>query len=70
MLKQLGKLIWRQSRDIYVLNYPSHTLYEIFTNQGTLRIIHERETDRFEVIDSKATPKELNVRLRSDPDLE
>lgn len=44
MRKALGHLIWRQSRDISVLNYPSVTVFEIFTNQGTLRIAQDKTT--------------------------
>lgn len=53
MIRVLGKLLWKQSRDICVYNYPYHTLFEIYTNQGFLRIIQEKSTDRIEVL----TPK-------------
>ena len=49
MRRHLGKLIWRQSRDITVLNYAHHTIFEIFTNQGTLRIIQDKHTQKLEV---------------------
>lgn len=48
MKKALGRLIWTQSRDIRVLNYPSHYVYEIWTNQGYLTLAHNKETDRIE----------------------
>lgn len=57
MIKHLGKLIWRQSRDISVLNYPRHTVFEIFTNQGTIKVIQDKESKRYEVIDPTPMPK-------------
>lgn len=48
MKRALGQLIWTQSRDIRVLNYPSHYVYEIWTNQGYLTLSHSKETDTVE----------------------
>ena len=50
MLKALGTLLWRQTRDISVLNYAGHTVYEIFTNHGILRILHCKTTNTIEVV--------------------
>lgn len=48
MKRALGQLIWTQSRDIRVLNYPSHFVYEIWTNQGYLTLAHNKDTDKVE----------------------
>jgi hypothetical protein len=45
MRRVFGQLIWTQSRDIRVLNYPRAMVYEIWTNQGYLRIGHDKETN-------------------------
>ena len=50
MLKQFGRVIWRQSRDISVYNYPSHMLYEIYTNQGYLYVSHDKTKNKVEVL--------------------
>lgn len=46
MIRTLGRAIWRQSRDISVWNYPQHTVFEIFTNQGTLMICQEKASSQ------------------------
>lgn len=51
MIKQLGRMIWRQSRDISVMNYPNYIVYEIFTNQGFIHISHNKTTDKVELLD-------------------
>jgi hypothetical protein len=48
-------MIWRQSRDISVCNYPHHMVYEIFTNQGTLRIVENKTTKQVEVLKEPPT---------------
>ena len=50
VLEHLGRLIWRQSRDISVLNYPKHFVYEIYTNQGYLRIVQCKETNALQML--------------------
>lgn len=61
-MQNLGKLIWRQSRDISVLNYPNHTVYEIFTNQGYIRISQDKNTQKIlEVHDTEASFKKQKV---------
>jgi hypothetical protein len=61
MIKNLGRAIWRQSRDISVWNYPQHTVFEIFTNQGTLMICQEKTSS--EVLWTKMGVKESVVSL-------
>lgn len=50
MLRRFGNLIWRQSRDISVMNYPSHMVYEIYTNQGYFYVTQDKTNDKLEVV--------------------
>lgn len=54
MLKHFGRLIWRQSRDISVMNYANHMVYEIYTNQGYFYISHNKLTDQLSVLQEKS----------------
>jgi len=58
MLKHFGRQIWKQSRDISVLNYPKHLIYEIYTNQGYFYVSHNKETDKFEILQDKKKVEE------------
>jgi len=58
MLKHFGRQIWKQSRDISVLNYPKHLIYEIYTNQGYFYVSHNKETDKFEILEDKKKVEE------------
>lgn len=51
MLKGLGRLIWTQSREIRVCNYPKHFVYEIYTNQGFQNIVIDKDTKAVQIID-------------------
>lgn len=51
-VSELGQMIWRQSRDIAVLNYSHFFVYEIFTNQGFLRICVDKTTNTISLLDS------------------
>lgn len=51
MRRVLGRLIWSQSRDIRILNYPRHFVYEIWTNQGYMKICHDKDTNHIQRID-------------------
>lgn len=57
---KLGRMLWRQSRDISVCNYANHTCYEIFTNHGTLKLICDKHTNKYYVIDNN-----VNVPVQS-----
>lgn len=52
MLKNWGRLLWRQSREISVMNYPNHLVYEIYTNQGYFYVAHDKRKDTFVVMDA------------------
>ena len=58
MLKHFGRQIWRQTRDISVLNYPKHIVYEIYTHQGYFYVSHNKDTDKFEILHSKGEERE------------
>ncbi len=51
MLKQFGQLIWRQSRDMSVLNYSKHIVYEIYTSQGYFYVSYNKNTENFKVLE-------------------
>jgi len=55
MLRQFGRLIWRQPREISVLNYPQAIIYEIYTSHGYLHIAHDKTTNKIEVVNGVAT---------------
>lgn len=55
MKRGLGRLIWSQSRDIKVLNYPHHFVYDIWTNHGLLRIAQEKDTKSLFKVDEVFT---------------
>lgn len=50
MLRRFGNLVWRQSRDMSVMNYPSHIVYEIYTNQGYFYVSQDKTNDKLEVL--------------------
>lgn len=52
MLRRFGNLIWKQSRDISVMNYPTHLVYEVYTNQGYFYISQNKANDKLEVIEN------------------
>lgn len=45
MLKSLGRLIWKQSREMNVLNYAHHQVYEVYTNRGFQYILLDKNSD-------------------------
>lgn len=52
MLKNFGRLVWKQSREMSVLNYPNHLLYEIYTNQGYFYVAQDKKDDTFQIMDA------------------
>ena len=53
-LGKLGTLVWKQTREIEVLNYPRHIVYQIYTNQGYLYFIQDKDTQKISVENSCA----------------
>lgn len=49
MLRRFGNLVWKQSREMSVLNYSNHLVYEIYTNHGYLYIAHDKSTGKVEL---------------------
>jgi hypothetical protein len=48
---RLGRLVWRQTRDMSVWNYSQVMVYEIFTNQGSLYVRQNKMTGKIDVVD-------------------
>lgn len=38
MIRTLGNMIWKQTREINVMNYGQYLVYQIPTNQGFLEV--------------------------------
>ena len=49
MLKNLGRVIWRQTRDITVINYPKAIVYELYTAEGYVYVLHDKKKNEFVV---------------------
>jgi hypothetical protein len=49
MLKNLGRLIWSQTRDMHVFNYPKAIVYEIRTSDGDMLIKYCKKTEAWSV---------------------
>jgi hypothetical protein len=45
MLRNLGRFVWSQSRDIQVYNYPKVILYEIRTSDGNMWLKFCKKTE-------------------------
>lgn len=48
--KQLGPMIWCAMRDVRVMNYGNHIIYEISNNNGFLYVLLEKNTQRLEAL--------------------
>lgn len=54
MLRGLGRMVWSQTRDMNVLNYPKAIVYEIYTNNGGYTYIkYCKETQKTTVEDER-----------------
>ena len=47
MLRNLGRAIWRQTRDMTVINYPKVIVYELFTADGYVYVKHDKEKNEY-----------------------
>jgi hypothetical protein len=54
MLRHFGRLVWRQSRDMSVLNYPGHIVYEIYTNHGYIYVSENKTNHKIDVVKSNS----------------
>lgn len=58
MLKNLGRFIWSQTRDMQVYNYPRAILYEIRTSDGNMWLKYCKNTGSWSV--DKQRPGDLH----------
>ena len=56
MLKNLGRMIWRQTRDITVINYPKAIVYELYTAEGYVYVLHDKKKNEFVVDKIRRSP--------------
>jgi len=49
MLRNLGRLIWSQTRDMNVFNYPQAIVYEIRTSDGDMLLKYCKKTEAWSV---------------------
>jgi hypothetical protein len=63
MIKRLGRLLCTQSREINVLNYPNHTVYAIFTNQGYVYVCKDKLTQKIEYTESPTNIIDVDTAL-------
>jgi len=49
MLKNLGRYVWSQTRDMQVYNYPKAILYEVRTSDGGVWLKYCKNTDTYTV---------------------
>ena len=53
MLRNLGRMIWSQTRDMYVINYPQAIIYEVRTSDGDMLLKYCKKTGAW-AIDKKS----------------
>jgi len=53
MLRNLGHLIWTQSRVMLVYNYPKAIVYEIRTSDGNMLVNYCKKTETWNVAKQK-----------------
>lgn len=49
MLRNLGRLIWSQTREMHVFNYPKAIVYEIRTSDGDMLLKYCKKTEEWSV---------------------
>ena len=65
MLKNLGRFIWSQTRDMQVYNYPRAILYEIRTSDGNVWLKFCKNTEAWTV--GKQRPGDVHDILKEPP---
>ena len=50
MLRRLGSVIWSQSREMRVINYSNHMVYELYTNHGYIYVTHDKSTNTMDIV--------------------
>ena len=66
----LGRMLWRQSREIVVLNYPKFYVYEILSNSTVIRLIENKDTNRFIVLNQTLPFERIELKKKSISDIE
>ena len=56
MLKGLGRVISRHTRDMNVLNFPKAIVYEIYNSDGYMYIKYDKETKQTTVEPKRPSP--------------
>lgn len=62
MLRNLGTLVWRQSRELIVSNYSMAIVYELQTNYGMVYCIQDKGSKDIKVL----SQEELNSSYTKD----
>lgn len=52
MMKRFGSLLWSQSTEVKFLNYPKHLVWEIWTNNGFIYLVKDKQTKKIEYTES------------------
>lgn len=69
MLKNLGTAIWRHTRDMTVLNYPTAIVYEIYTGEGYIYMKYCKAKREYMVEPVKPCPVYELVDVERPPNL-
>ena len=69
MLRNLGSAIWRHTRDMTVLNYPTAIVYEIYTSEGYIYMKYCKAKKIYQVDAVKPCPAYELVDLEESPKL-
>lgn len=54
MLRNLGRLIWSQPREMQVFNYPKSMLYQIRTSDGNILLKYCKKTEAWSIDKEKS----------------
>jgi hypothetical protein len=68
MLRNLGRLIWSQTRDMHVFNYPKAIVYEIRTSDGDMLIKYCKKTEEWSVDKRKSGDYGVMLKQPSQPE--
>jgi hypothetical protein len=64
MFSRFGRMIWAQNRDIRVVNYEKHIVYEIYNNQGYLYISQSKSEPVVEWLTKSHTSPSASCSLK------
>ena len=69
MLKHLGRLLWHQHREMTVMNYSQHLVYQIYTNHGYIHVCQNKTTNEIEWTTTKPIQYFSGTHQQSDESL-